>query len=43
MYVQAVVDSLNERSLDLLVFNASKLFIPKYYPSDVEVHMTMLK
>ena len=38
MYVQAIVDSLNERSPDLPAFNASKLFIPKYYLSDVEVH-----
>ena len=32
MYVQAVVDSLNERFHDLLVFNKSKLFNPKYDP-----------
>jgi hypothetical protein len=39
--VQAVVDSLNERSPDLPTFNASKLFVPKYYPSDVIVHMAI--
>jgi hypothetical protein len=41
MYVQAVVDSLNERFPDLPVFNASKLFSPKYYPSDEEIRITM--
>jgi hypothetical protein len=29
------------RFLDLLVFNASKRFGPKYYPIDEEVHITM--
>ena len=43
MYVQASVDSLNERFLDLLVFNASIFFSPKYYPSDEEVRKTMWK
>ena len=37
------MDSLNERFLDLRVFNASKLFNPKYYPSDEEVRITMLE
>ena len=41
MYVQAIVDNLNERSRDLPSFNASKLFNPKYYPSDEEVRITM--
>jgi hypothetical protein len=43
MYVQAIVDNLNERSPDLPSFNASKLLNPKYYPSDEEVHITMSK
>ena len=43
MYVQAIVDSLNKRFLDLLVFNASKLSSPKYYPSGEEVCTTMLE
>ena len=41
MYVQPIVDSLNEKFHDLPVFNASKLFSPKYYPSDEEVRITM--
>ena len=41
MYVQAIVDSLNGRYFNLYVFNVSKLFIPKYYSSDEEVHITM--
>ena len=36
MYVQATVDSLNKRFHDLYVFNASRLFSPKYYSSDEE-------
>ena len=43
MYVQAVVDSLNKRFLDLHVFNASKLFSPKHYPSDEEARIIMLE
>ena len=43
MYVQASVDSLNNRFSYLLVFNTSKLFGPKYYPSDEDVHITMLE
>jgi hypothetical protein len=31
---------LNERFLELPIFNTSKLFNPKYYPSD-EVHITI--
>ena len=34
------MNSLNERILNLLVFNTSKLFSPRYYPSD-EVHITI--
>jgi hypothetical protein len=41
MYVQAIMDSLNERFLDLHGFNKSKLFNPKYDPSDGKVHTTM--
>ena len=41
MYVQAVVDSLNERFLDSPIFNTSILFTPKYDPSDEEVPITI--
>jgi hypothetical protein len=40
-YVQVVEDSLNERFLDFLVFNASKLFSPKYFPIEEETHINM--
>jgi hypothetical protein len=30
------VDNFNERFLDLPMFNASKLFSPKYYPIEEE-------
>lgn len=40
-YVQVVVDSFNERFLDFLVFNASKLFSPKYFPIEDETHINM--
>jgi hypothetical protein len=43
MYVQASVDTLNKRFPGLLVFNTSKLFSPKYYPSDEELRITMLE
>jgi hypothetical protein len=44
IYVCAtIVDSLNKRFPNLFVFNASKLFNPKYYPSDEEVRITMLE
>ena len=43
MYVQAVVESLNKKFHGSLVFNTSKLFNPKYSPSDEEVHKTMSK
>jgi hypothetical protein len=39
--VQVVVDSLNERFLDLLVFNASKLFSTKYFPIEEETYINM--
>ena len=41
MYVQASMDSLNKMFLDLHGFNKSKVFNPKYDPSDEEVHITM--
>jgi hypothetical protein len=40
-YLQIVVDSLNERFLDILVFTASKLFSPKYFPVEEETHINM--
>ena len=43
MHVRANVDSLNEGFQDLPIFNASKLFSPKYYPSDEEIHITVSK
>ncbi|XP_057813067.2 uncharacterized protein LOC131027099 [Cryptomeria japonica] len=33
-YIQSLIESLNERSPDLPLFNAAKLFSPSYYPSD---------
>ena len=42
VYVQAYMNSLNEGFYVLLVFNASKLFNPKNYPSD-EVCITILE
>lgn len=42
VYVQAYMKSLNEEFYVLLVFNASKLFNPKNYPSD-EVCITILE
>ena len=41
MYVQVIMDSLNEKFHDIYVSNASKLVSPKYYPSDEEVRITM--
>jgi hypothetical protein len=35
-YVQKIIDALNERFLDLPIFNAAKLFSPKCYPVDEE-------
>jgi hypothetical protein len=35
-YVQKIIDALNERFPDLPIFNAAKLFSPKYYPTDKE-------
>ena len=43
MYVQVVVDSLNEMFPNLLVFISSKLLNLKYYPSDEELCITMLE
>ena len=40
MYVQAVVDNLNKWFLDLHVSDKSKVFIPKYDPSDEEICIT---
>jgi hypothetical protein len=40
-YVHVVVDSLKERFLDFLVFNAYKLFSPKYFPIEEETHINM--
>jgi hypothetical protein len=40
-YVQVVEDSFNESFLDFLVFNASKLFSPKYFPIEEETHINM--
>ena len=34
--VQKIIDALNERFSDLPIFNAIKLFNPKYYPADEE-------
>ena len=34
LYVQNVIDSLNDRFPDLPIFNAAKLFNPKHYPMD---------
>ncbi len=42
-YVQVVVDSLNERFLEFLVFIASKLFSPKYFPIEEETHINIVK
>ena len=39
MYVQVIVDSLNEKFHDLHVSNASKLVSPKYWISDEKVHI----
>ena len=33
-YIQSLIDCLNERFLDLPLFNVAKLFSPSYYPSD---------
>jgi hypothetical protein len=33
-YVQKIIDSLNDRFLDLSIFNAARLFSPKHYPLD---------
>ena len=41
MYVQALVNGLNKRFLDLHVFNTLKNFSSKYYPSDEAVCLTM--
>lgn len=43
MYVQLVVNSLNERFNEIHIFNASKLLCPKYYPSDEKVCIPMSK
>jgi hypothetical protein len=40
-YVPTVIDSLDKRFLDLPIFNALKVFNPKYYPSDEELSITM--
>jgi hypothetical protein len=40
MYVQALVDNLNKRFLDLYVFYKSKVLSPKYDPSNEEVCIT---
>ena len=37
------MDKLNKRYLNLHVLSISKLFRPKYYPSDEVVCMTMSK
>ena len=42
MYVQAIMDSLRKRFLDLLVSNKLKKISPKYDLSDEEVCLTML-
>ena len=33
-YIESLIDSLNERFLDLHLFNATKLFSPCYYPKE---------
>jgi hypothetical protein len=38
--VQAIVDNFNEKFHDL-VFNASELFSPKYYPIEENTHFNM--
>ena len=43
MYVQVVVDSLNEMFPNLLVFISSKLLNLKYHLSDEELCITMLE
>jgi len=40
-YVQVVEDSINEKFLDFFVFNASKLFSPRYFPIEEETHINM--
>ena len=35
-YAQKIIDVSNERFPDLPIFNATKLFSPKYYPGDEE-------
>ncbi len=40
LYVQAIVDNFNEKFHDL-VFNASELFSPKYYPIEENTHFNM--
>ena len=34
LYVQKVIDSLNDRFLDLPIFNAASIFSPKHLPMD---------
>ena len=34
LYVQKVIDSLNDRFPDLPIFNAARFFSPKHYPMD---------
>jgi len=38
--VQAIVDNFNEKFHDL-VFNASELFSPKYYPIEENTHFNI--
>ncbi len=40
LYVQGIVDNFKERFQDL-VFNASELFSPKYYPIEENTHFNM--
>ncbi len=40
LYVQAIMDNFNEKFRDL-VFNASELFSPKYYPIEEDTLFNM--
>jgi hypothetical protein len=40
-YVQVIVDSFNERFRNFFVFHSSKLFSPKCYQIEENIHINM--
>jgi hypothetical protein len=40
-YVQIIIDSLNEKFRNLLMFHSFKLFSPKYYRIEEKTHINM--